>query len=141
MVQAPVRNVFHLAIPTHDLDETEAFYAGVMKAERARRYNDRVTFNFFEHQVVCHLDKDAVDLDDQSDPFANLYPRHFGMTLLDKAEFDSLFKSIEATQWKWVKPPFERFKTLPERHLTFFVADPSRNLLEFKWYEGANYIY
>ena len=47
--------IFYLAIPSHNLDASAEFYVSVFGAEPARRYHDRQTFNFFGHQVVCHL--------------------------------------------------------------------------------------
>ena len=49
------RDVFHLAIPAYDLDETVEFYVTKMGCKLARRYDDRVTFDFFGDQLVCHL--------------------------------------------------------------------------------------
>ena len=40
-------NVFHLAIPCKDLDETQDFYVEKLGCKLARRYADRVTLNFF----------------------------------------------------------------------------------------------
>lgn len=53
-------NIFHLAIPTHDLDAATEFYVEALNARPARRYHDRQTFNFFGHQLVCHLDEELV---------------------------------------------------------------------------------
>ena len=48
-------DVFHLAIPVHDLDAAERFYVGLLGCKLARRYADRVTLDFFGDQLVCHL--------------------------------------------------------------------------------------
>ena len=34
-----------------------------------------------------------------------------------------------------------RFAGMPEHHKTVFVADPSENIIEFKWYFDAHYAY
>lgn len=52
--------IFHLAIPCKDLDETADFYQK-LGCKVARRYDDRVTFNFFGDQVVCHLSPEKID--------------------------------------------------------------------------------
>ncbi len=52
--------VFHLAIPCKDLDETVEFYEK-LGCQLARRYDDRVTFDFFGDQVVCHLSPENID--------------------------------------------------------------------------------
>ena len=134
-------DVFHLAIPTHDLDAAESFYTGVMHARRARRYEDRVTFRFFDHQLVCHLDPESVNLSKARDPFEKLYPRHFGITFESWTDFDSVYRRCIDSRWPYVKTLFERFSDLPERHQTFFVADSSFNLLEFKHYDESKYMY
>jgi extradiol dioxygenase family protein len=134
-------NIFHLAVPTHDLDASEHFYTTILDAKRARRYQDRVTFNFFDHQLVCHLAPHEVDLSKSKNPFASLYPRHFGMTFDSKSVFEQLYQECVKTEWPYIKPIFERFSGLPEIHYTFFLADPSFNLLEFKYYLNAIYSY
>ena len=49
------RDVFHLAIPVYDLDESQEFYVGTLGCKLARRYADRITIDFFGDQLVCHL--------------------------------------------------------------------------------------
>ena len=49
------RDAFHLAIPALDLDEAYEFYVTGLGCKLARRYNDRITLDFFGDQVVCHL--------------------------------------------------------------------------------------
>lgn len=131
----PGEPIFHLAIPTHDLDAAEAFYTGVLGARRARRYDDRITLDFFGHQVVCHLAPGQVDAEPR------MYPRHFGMTFLARDEFEAVHAAVEASGHPFWKERFVRFGDRPERHETFFVCDPSNNLVEFKVYDEARYAY
>ena len=49
-------DVFHLAIPTHDLGAALAFYRDVMGAAAARRYAALQTLCFVARKLVCHLD-------------------------------------------------------------------------------------
>ena len=48
-------DVFHLAIPVHDLDAAQHFYVTMLGCKLARRYPDRITLDFFGDQLVCHL--------------------------------------------------------------------------------------
>ena len=48
-------DAFHLAIPVADLDEAQDFYVTGLGCKLARRYDDRITLDFFGDQVVCHL--------------------------------------------------------------------------------------
>ena len=127
--------VFHLAIPTHDLDAAEDFYTRVLGAKRARRYNDRVTFRFFDHQIVCHLAPDEIDQE------VKMYPRHFGMTLLDIDEFDRIYDLCRQSGYGFYRDRFVRWPERREKHETFFVVDPSNNLIEFKYYFDPQFVY
>ena len=64
---------FHLAIPARDLDEAYDFYVKGLGCKLARRYDDRITLDFFGDQVVCHLS-------DKWEREVDMYPRHFGVT-------------------------------------------------------------
>lgn len=130
-------NVFHLAIPCRDLDETVAFYENGLGAKLCRRYEDRVTFNFFGDQLVCHLSPDHVDCDSELDP----YPRHFGITFREEADFLAVVRRIESRGLKFFAPISSRFAGLPEEHQTFFLLDPSHNFLEFKFYRSPEMMY
>lgn len=59
-VRVTPRNVFHLAIPALDLEAAREFYVEGLGCTLARRYDDRITLNFFGDQVVCHL-SDRID--------------------------------------------------------------------------------
>ena len=128
-------NVFHNAIPTHDLDAAADFYTNVLGARVARRYDDRVTLNFFDHQVVCHLNPEEIDHD------VKMYPRHFGMTFYSGDDFDALYKRVKSSGCELYRDLFERFAERPERHRTFFIVDPSNNVIEFKHYDDPQFMY
>ena len=127
--------VFHLAIPTHDIDESVDFYESSLGCTLARRYDDRVTFNFYDHQVVCHLCPDKIDSE------VSMYPRHYGMTFVNGEDFDDAYSKAKDGGCKFFKDLFYRFEDLPEKHRTFFLVDPSNNLLEFKHYDDPQYAY
>jgi uncharacterized protein len=131
-------NIFHLAIPTHDLDAATAFYVQVLDAKPARRYADRQTFDFFGHQLVCHLDEDHVP---DPEPLQRPYPRHFGVTLFERADIERAHAACKAQGVRHLSDLAWRFQERPERHLTFWAADPSGNVLEFKWYLNSQYVY
>ncbi len=127
-------NVFHLAIPAKDLDEMFEFYVTKLGCKLARRYNDRITLDFFGDQVVCHLSKDW-------DQNPKMYPRHFGITFKDRKPFDNLLSLAKQREIPFFQEPMLRFKGLVEEHETFFLIDPSNNLLEFKYYFDDRMMY
>ena len=121
-------NAFHLAIPCKDLQETLDYYENKLGCESRRKYEDRVTFDFFGDQLVCHLSPEKVDLE------ANPYPRHFGVTFSEKDDFESFVTHLKQNDVDFLHPITTRFEGLPEVHSTFFLKDPSNNVLEFKFY-------
>lgn len=126
--------IFHLAIPSANLDESAVFYAK-LGGRIARRYSDRVTVELFGHQVVCHL------CPDKTDSTPEMYPRHFGFTFADEALFERILEIAIACRLNFFKQPFVRFTGLPEEHRTFFLVDPSNNLLEVKYYRNPEMRY
>ncbi len=133
------RDAFHLAIPAYDLDAAVSFYVGLLGCKLARRYDDRVTIDFFGDQVVCHLASSPATRPAR-DALA-LYPRHFGVTFRESADFDALLvlcaqrdvPTYRGVQW--------RFEGLVEAHRTVVLVDPSDNLLEFKHYRDPRMMY
>lgn len=127
-------NVFHLAIPCRDLDEAYEFYIKRLGCKLARRYDDRITIDFFWDQVVCHLSNGW-----EREP--RMYPRHFGITFRTQLEFDNLLRLVQKRELPFFQPPTKRFEGLVEEHQTFFLIDPSNNLLEFKCYVDERMMY
>ena len=52
---------FHLAIRVRDLASARAFYGGLLACPEGRSSSDWVDFDFFGHQLVCHVAGDAGD--------------------------------------------------------------------------------
>jgi hypothetical protein len=121
-------DAFHLAIPARDLDEAQEFYVAGLGCHLARRYDDRITIDFFGDQIVCHLSDDW-----ERDP-SDLYPRHFGITFRRRQDFDAVLFLAELRGLPFYRPCEPRFKDEVEEHQTFVLRDPSNNLIEFKHY-------
>lgn len=128
-------NAFHLAIPCRDLDAALEFYVKHLGGRSARRYEDRITVDFFGHQLVCHLSPD------KTDRIPQLYPRHFGMILKERADFDRLLQIAHQQKIEFFEDVFVRFPGQPEEHNTFVLIDPSNNLVEFKCYQNQDMMY
>ena len=120
--------VFHLAIPCDDLKTTKEFYSQFNGCKFAREYDDRVTFDFFGDQLVCHLHPEY------NTGRIQLYPRHFGITFLNEKDWLDVLEQAQKNDIKFFNKPFVRFEGKREEHKTFVLIDPSKNLLEFKYY-------
>jgi extradiol dioxygenase family protein len=127
-------DVFHLAIPARDLDQAQDFYVTKLGCHLARRYDDRITLDFFGDQVVCHLS-------DEVEPAPKLYPRHFGVTFRERSDFDALLLCVERRDLPVFRKCETRFEGSVEEHLTIVLEDPSGNLLEFKHYRDPRMMY
>lgn len=119
---------FHLAIPTHDLALAKAFYTAAFGASIGREYAHYTVFNFFGHQLVTHLAPEEI-------PTAvRMYPRHYGIIFSQKAEFDQIYQQCKISHAPFFKDLFERYRYEQGWHWSFFVSDPSDNLIELKFY-------
>jgi hypothetical protein len=124
----------HIAIPTRDLDESVEFYVFGLGVKLARRYADRVTFDFFGDQLVCHLCEEVP-------AEAIAYPRHFGMSFAKAEDFDRLLRLVEHRKLAVLSGPSLRFEGTAEQHRTIFLKDPSNNVIEFKNYDDPRLQY
>lgn len=123
---------FHLAIPTHDVEEARRFYGEVMGCPEGRSAKTWVDWNLFGHQVVTHLvpgynakaHHNAVDGDAVPVP-------HCGV-VLTREQFDQLAARLKDKGVRFVIEPHLRFKGQPGEQWTMFFTDPSGNALEFK---------
>ena len=127
-------DVFHLAVPVRDLDEAQEFYVGRLGCKLARRYDDRITVDFFGDQLVCHK-SDAWERE------VSLYPRHFGVSFRHREDFDRLRRLVEKRELRVFQSCRRRFEGSVEEHLTVVLADPSNNLIEFKHYQDPRMMY
>ncbi|HEY2698636.1 MAG TPA: VOC family protein [Pseudonocardiaceae bacterium] len=124
----------HIAIPARDLDEAVEFYVFKLGVKLARRYADRVTFDFFGDQLVCHLCEEVP-------AEAIAYPRHFGVSFAKAEDFDRLLRLVEHRKLAVLSGPSLRFEGTAEQHRTIFLKDPSNNVLEFKNYDDPRLQY
>lgn len=123
---------FHLAIAVDDLVSARQFYGELLGCAEGRSTDCWVDFNFFEHQLVCHQV-------DQRSAVAGLNPvdgeqipvPHFGV-VVSRADWDSLVAKLNAVNTAYRVQPQVRFAGEAGEQATFFVDDPSGNVLEFK---------
>jgi len=131
-----ISDVFHLAIPVHDLDAAQHFYVGMLGCKLARRYADRITLDFFGDQLVCHLTEG-----EPPEKPPSLYPRHFGVTFREQCDFELLHACAIVRKIPFFSDVSTRFEAMTEEHRTFVLLDPSGNLLEFKHYRDPRMMY
>ena len=70
-----------------------------------------------------------------------MYPRHFGWIVDDESNYKEILENARRNQIKFFKEDFRRYLNEPSEHRSFFLQDPSNNLIEFKWYKNRNWIF
>jgi hypothetical protein len=130
-------DVFHVAIPAFDLQSMEDFYVDLLGCKLARRYEDRITLDFFGDQLVCHMSDPPAE--ERQPP--TLYPRHFGVTFRRTDDFDAVVELCALRKIPFFCEVDTRFAGRAEEHRTFVLRDPSDNLIEFKHYNDPRMMY
>ena len=127
--------LFHLAFPTHDIAAAKRFYVDGLGCTLGRESSHAVTFGLAGHQLVAHLTPEPVP------PQQGIYPRHFGLVLTSQEAWQALVDQAQAKGLTFYQQPRVRFPGTRIEHRTFFLEDPSHNLLEFKHYTHESAIF
>ncbi len=122
---------FHLAFPIRDIDQTRAFYVGVLGATEARSTAKWIDFNFFGHQISAHVTATADDVSRNEVDGKAVPVRHFGV-VLPWADWHALADSLRSAEVSFIIEPHVRWPGKVGEQATMFLADPSGNALEFK---------
>ena len=120
--------LFHLSFPVNDLEETKRFYVNGLGCNQGRESSVALTLALGGHQIVAQLTKESLPQQ------KGIYPRHFGLVMKSESEWQALADQAKARGLKFFRDPRRRYPGTPLEHLTFFLEDPSHNLLEFKYY-------
>jgi extradiol dioxygenase family protein len=127
--------LFHLAFPTHDVAAAKHFYVDGLGCTLGRESSHAITFGLAGHQLVAHLTPEPAPSQQ------GIYPRHFGLVLLSQEAWQALVDQAKAKRLTFYQQPRVRFPGTRIEHRTFFLEDPSRNLLEFKHYTHESAIF
>ena len=133
-------NPFHLAIPVTDIEESKRFYHNLLGAKIGRFSDTWIDFDFFGHQLVCHLSpasiseiSNPVDQEDVPVP-------HYGV-VLDWNEFEAIIKQLEEKKINFIIKPTIRFKGEVGEQAIVFLRDPSGNAIEFKSFRNMDNLF
>jgi uncharacterized protein len=127
--------LFHLAFPVHDLAEAKRFYVDGLGCTLGRESESAATFELGGHQIVAQLASLSGDRQQ------GIYPRHFGLIFKSKEEWQALADRARHKGLTFYQQPRRRFPDTRIEHQTFFLEDPSHNLLEFKHYRHESAIF
>lgn len=125
-----------MAFPFFDTKLTRYFYSDVMGARLGRHNNRALIYNFFGHQLVAHK------VDKLPPRPKTIYPLHFGIIFESEKKWQELYQRLKNNHPEFIyKEKKIRFEDSNLDHLSFFLIDPTNNLLEFKYYKNKNSIF
>ncbi|MEL7091688.1 MAG: VOC family protein [Pseudomonadota bacterium] len=122
--------LFHLAFNVTDLDATRAFYGDLLGCAEGRSTDTWVDFDFFGHQLSCHLGTPFASAPTGKVGDALVPMPHFG-AVLPMADWRALAERLEG-QVNFILAPQVRFAGQPGEQATMFFTDPSGNPVEIK---------
>ena len=132
---------FHLAFPVNDLEKSKTFYTSVLGCALGRESKKWIDFNLYGHQIVAHLSPDDCRENSSNLVDGDKIPaRHFGV-ILPWPDWEKLSKYIKKMTVDFFIEPRIRFKNKPGEQGTFFIKDPSGNILEFKSFKSDSEIF
>lgn len=135
-----MRTAFHLAYNVRDLDESRAFYGGLLGCREGRSTDTWVDFDFFGHQISLHL----------GPPFAVANTGHVGEHLvpmphlglvMQMQDWRALADRLTVRGLDFVIAPSLRFAGEPGEQATMFFLDPSGNPIEIKGFADFDQVY
>ena len=130
---------FHLAIPVDCLDKARDFYGAKLGFEEGRSDDHWIDYNFFGHQLVCHIGELNKSNNNEVDGKDVPIP-HFGI-ILEWDDFDSFSSKLKTENINFIIEPYLRFSGLPGEQKTMFFKDPFGNALEFKSFKQDSEIF
>ena len=131
---------FHLAIPVNDLDSSKNFYHHLLGCKVGRSSDKWIDFNFFGHQLVCHLSEKSSNEISNSVDFHEIPVPHFGL-VLSWSDFKSITSDLSEKKIEFLIEPTIRFKDQVGEQAIAFLKDPSGNAIELKAFKNMDNLF
>jgi hypothetical protein len=136
-----MNNLFHLAFPVKDLEESRKFYGEILGCEEGRSSDEWIDFNLFGHQIVAHLAPEVAGVRHRNEVDAGHVPvPHFGI-VLEMENFKALAERLKDSGVEFIIEPKIRFAGEVGEQATMFFLDPSGNALEFKGFADFSQVF
>ena len=132
---------FHLAFPVNDLERAKDFYVCILGCSIGRHSDKWMDFDLYGHQIVAHLAPEDCVMTEKYEVDGDFVPsRHFGVILMWN-KWEQLSNIIQQRGISFLIEPRIRFKGRPGEQGTFFISDPSGNILEFKTFRNDDEVF
>jgi len=133
-------SIFHLAFNVTNLDETRAFYGGLLGCTEGRSTETWVDYNFFGNQLSLHLGTPFETRSTGKVGDHMVLMPHLGV-VLKMESWKKLADHLTAAGVEFVIPPTLRFAGKPGEQSTMFFTDPSGNPIEIKGFADLNGVF
>jgi extradiol dioxygenase family protein len=121
------RLIFHLSIPTADLNESAHFYEHVLGASIGRRTDDWLDVLLWGHQLTLQRTPSEVV------PLSQQGKRHFGF-VLPWSEWEQIAGRMKASGVRLLEDPRVLNAGAQDEQAKIYLEDPSHNVIELKAY-------
>ena len=132
----PVPVPFHLSFCVADLAKTRDFYSGVLGCREGKSTLAYVDFEFYGHQLTCHLAPEKVRAASE----IGLEGNHFG-AIVPREEFNRLAKTAKELRVPFINDPETQHEGTAQERRKMIFTDPSGNAIEIKSYPGTSNIF
>ena len=126
-------NRFHLAIPVGSIEESKRFYCDFLGCEEGSfeegKWQD---INFWGNELTLHEANKTLPRERHHVDMGDVCVPHFGVHLT-REDFDKLKSRVnDREKYDFLDEPYLRFEGDSREQETFFIEDPSGNVLEIK---------
>ncbi|MDG1821922.1 MAG: VOC family protein [Flavobacteriaceae bacterium] len=133
-------SLFHISLPCADIEKTTNFYINILGCEMGRNAQHWVDINLFGHQVTfTEVGKFSFENPNYVFEGKVLPSFHLGV-IVNLDVWNTLYGKLSDEDCEIVHQ--KRFLNAKKgEHLSFFVKDPDRYMLEFKSFKNNNEIF
>ncbi|MFQ3340200.1 MAG: extradiol dioxygenase family protein [Gammaproteobacteria bacterium] len=125
-------NRFHLAIPVTSIEKAKTFYCDLLGCVAGNfeegKWQD---VNFWGNELTLHEANEVSDKERHHVDMGAVCVPHFGVHL-DEDVYMNIKEAVSNSEKGFLDDPYRRFIDDPREQETFFVEDPSGNVLEIK---------
>ncbi len=97
---------FHVAFPMKYIEETKWFYVDGLCCNLWRESKVAFTLNLRDHQIVAQMTTEPVEKP------PSIYPRHFGLVLTSKEEWQAIVDRAKDKKLSFYQEPLPDFQDL-----------------------------
>ncbi len=133
--------LFHIALPTNNIESMRRFFIGVLKADLGRTGPGWLDVNLFGHQItIQEVGNSLRPASEHFHPSLGYPLRHFGI-ILEMAVWNKLSGKLQEAGVPFSFGPETLMPGDPGEQRVFMITDPDQNVWEFKGFESLDSVF